>query len=218
MPATDGAAVEVAIGDLNGDGRGELVTGRVAGGEPWLEVLDGASGARLHGVRGREASYAGGLHVAAGDIDADGRDEVVTGTGNDGDGLVRVYDGALHPIRAFPAFSWRWPGIYVAVRRTAGLPLVAFPRTVRVATGNRRAYVVASFRDAGSSRRRFDASIRWGDGAVTPAGVRARGGGGVYDVLATRRFTRPGRRAAAVTLGDGARASVARSTVLVMRR
>ena len=216
LPATDGAAVEVAVGDLNGDGRGELVTGRVAGGEPWLEVLDATSGAQLRGVLAYGEGFTGGLHVAAGDLDADGRDEIVVGPGNGGNGDVRVYDRSLALLRSFTPYNWGWPGVFVAARRSAGLPLVARPRTIRVATGPaRRTLVLAGFRDVARSGERFRATVRWSDRASTVATIRARGDGH-YDVLARRRFGRPGRYGAVVTLA-GTRIAVARSTVVVRR-
>ena len=201
LPATDGAAVEIAVADLDGDGRGEIVTGRVAGGEPLLEVLD-TVGSRLRGTLAYDAAFAGGIHVAAGDLDADGRDEIVVGPGDAGGGEVRVYDRRLAHLRSFTAYPWDWPGVFVAVRRATGLPLVALPRTVRVATGARRTFVVASFRDVARSRELFHATIRWSDEVSTKAVVRARGGG-LYDVLATRRFARAQRYAAAVTFRAG---------------
>ena len=216
LPATDGAAVEIAVADLDGDGRGELVTGRVAGGEPWLEVLDATSGAKLRGALAYSEGFAGGLHVAAGDLDADGRDEILVGPGNGGNGEVRIYDRTLALLRTFTPYNWGWPGVFVAARRTTGLPLVAFPRTIRVATGPaRRTLLLAGFRDVARSGERFRATVRWSDRASTVATVRVRGDG-VYDVLARRRFGRPGHYGAVVTL-SGTRTAIARSTVLVRR-
>ena len=162
-----------------------------------------------------DAGFTGGIHVAAGDLDFDGRDEVVVGPGNGGDGRVRVYDRRLTQLRSFAPYPWNWPGVFVAVRRAAGLPLVSLPRTVRVRVRVRRAFVVASFRDVGRTGERFSASIHWADGASAPAGVRARSDG-LYDVVSVRRFGRPGRYAAAVTLAAGARKAVARSTVVAV--
>ena len=216
QPATDGAAVEIAVADLDGDGRGELVTGRVAGGEPWLEVFDGNDGARLRSALAYDTSYAGGIHVAAGDLDADGRDEILVGPGNGANGEVRVYDRRLTLLRSFAVYPWSWPGVFVAVRRTTGLPLVALPRTVRVSVGPRRRFVAASFRDLARSGESLRARVRWSDRASTPVTLRARGGG-LYDVLVHRRFGRPGRYAVVVTLADS-RTAVARSTVIVRRR
>jgi hypothetical protein len=216
QPATDGAAVEVAVADLDGDGRGELVTGRVAGGEPWLEVFRASDGTPLRRVLAYDEGFSGGVHVAAGDLDADGRDEILVGPGNGGDGDVRVYDRRLALVRAFTPYNWGWPGVFVAARRTAGLPLVALPRTLRVAAGPaRRTLVLAGFRDVARSGERFRATIRWSDRASTVATIRARGDG-LYDVLTRRRLARPGRYGAVVTLA-GTRTAVARSAVLVRR-
>lgn len=218
QPNTDGAPLEVAIADLSGDGHGEIVAARGAGGEPWVEVLDPATGELVGRFLAFDRAFTGGIHVAAGDLDADGRDEIVVAPGDGGDGQVRIFDRRFHLIRSFWPYDWHWPGVYVGVRVRPGLPLVALPRTVRTTAGARRTLVVASFRDVARSGQAVRALIVWHDGASTPAAVRSRGGG-LYDVLTRRRFTRAGRYAATVTLvGSQARTSVARSTIVVVRR
>ncbi|MFO0800020.1 MAG: FG-GAP-like repeat-containing protein [Gemmataceae bacterium] len=87
-----GGGVYVAAGDVDGDGRAEIITGTGDGGGPHVRVFDGLSGAELHSFFPYESSFRGGVVVAAGDVDGDGKAEVITGTGVGGGARVRVVD------------------------------------------------------------------------------------------------------------------------------
>jgi len=81
----------VALGDLNGDGRDEIITGS-AGGPPRVAVFDGETHHRLADFEPSATSSRGGVSVATGIIEEGGRTSLVTGSGSGGPPTVHVYD------------------------------------------------------------------------------------------------------------------------------
>jgi hypothetical protein len=83
--------VHVAAGDLDGDGRAEVLTGAARGGGPHVRVMN-SSGAAIRDFFAYDPALRGGLHIAAGDIDGDGRAEIVTAPGEGGRPHIRTWD------------------------------------------------------------------------------------------------------------------------------
>jgi len=112
--------VFVAAGDVNGDGFADIVTGAGPGGTPHVRVFDGTTGNQIPGTLGSflayPAAFAGGVRVAAGDVNGDGRAEVITGAGPGGGPHVRVFDGATtSELLSFFAFDPTFTGgVFVA--------------------------------------------------------------------------------------------------------
>src|SRR5439155_1197016 len=88
--AAQSDGVFVAAGDINGDGRKEIIAGTDSGGAGLVRLFDG-QGQALGGLT-MKGDGEGGVRVAAGDLDGDGRDDLVTATGP-GAGRVRLFDG-----------------------------------------------------------------------------------------------------------------------------
>ena len=82
--ATFTGGVRVAAGDVNGDGVTDLVTGAGPGGASHIKVFDGATGTVLFSFFAFDPSFSGGVFVAAGDINGDGKADIVVGADSGG--------------------------------------------------------------------------------------------------------------------------------------
>lgn len=99
--------VFVAAGDVTGDGKADIIVAPDAGGQPLVRVFDGNSGALLASFLAFPPTYTGGVSVSAGDVDGDGRADIITGAAVNGH--VKVFDGKsgaqLQTFFAFPGFT-----------------------------------------------------------------------------------------------------------------
>lgn len=87
-----GGGVDVAVGDVNGDGLADIITGAGPGGGPHVKVFDGANGDRLHSFFAFGPSFVAGVSVSAGDINGDGLADVIVGSNPGSIAEVRVFD------------------------------------------------------------------------------------------------------------------------------
>jgi hypothetical protein len=71
--------VNVASGDLDGDGKAEIVVGPWNGGGPHLRIFEHDGKLRNGGVFAGNPSFSGGLTVAVGDLNGDGKAEIIVG-------------------------------------------------------------------------------------------------------------------------------------------
>jgi hypothetical protein len=103
--------VYVATGDVNGDGVPDIITGAGQGGGPHVRVFSGATGQVIREFMAYGVSFTGGVSVAAGDINADGFADVVTGAGPGGGPHVEAFDVHNHTLlSSFMAYGFGFRG------------------------------------------------------------------------------------------------------------
>ncbi len=97
--------IYVAAGDVNGDGKADIIVSPGAGSSGLVRVFSGADGSLLRSfvAFGRGA---GGVRVAAGDVNGDGIADIIAGTGAGSN--VRVFDGQ-NPANILKTFKHNFP-------------------------------------------------------------------------------------------------------------
>lgn len=114
--------LHVAAADVNGDGVADIVLGSGGVGTPFVQILDGVTGAVIRTFYPYDVGFTGGVYVAAGDVTGDGFADVITGAGPGGGPHVRVFDGVTGqqipgPLGSFYAYAPNFAG---GVRVAAG--------------------------------------------------------------------------------------------------
>ncbi len=100
--------VRVATGDVNGDGVDEVIVGQGAGGSR-VKVFDGNSDTLLQNFRAGPKGYWGGIFVASGDFDGDGKADILTGRDIGSAPKVETFSGIdNHRISSIMAFNKRF--------------------------------------------------------------------------------------------------------------
>jgi hypothetical protein len=107
----------VAAGDVNGDGKADIITGAGPKGGPHVTVRSGNDLSLLRNFFAYDASVTTGIYVASGELNNDGKADIVTGVGK---GLVShtiVYSGLDNKIlQSFLAYNAEFTGgVRVAV-------------------------------------------------------------------------------------------------------
>ncbi len=95
---------DIALGDVNGDGKDEFIVVPGPGGGPWVRIFN--TNAQLLGqFAAYDPGFLGGLKVTAGDVNGDGDDEIITGPGPGGGPWVRVFNAQGQVLHEFAAYA-----------------------------------------------------------------------------------------------------------------
>ena len=113
--------MSIALGDVNGDGKKEIVVGAGSGGAPLVKIFD-LNGNLKKSWNAYTAAFKGGVNVAVGNVLGSGRENIVTGAGPGGGPHVRVFDENGIVKQQFFAYAQSFAGgVYVAAGDTLGL-------------------------------------------------------------------------------------------------
>src|SRR5262249_15439070 len=109
------SGIEVAAGDVNGDGVADIVTVAQSAGPNVVRVFDGRNAQLLSQFLAIGPTWTHGLHVAAGDVNGDGRAEIIIGSGPTGPPIVQVFNLQGTLLKQFQPFTPDFlGGVYVA--------------------------------------------------------------------------------------------------------
>ena len=82
--------LKIASGDIDGNGRDEIITGAGPGEEPHLRVFD-MNGNLIWETFVFDQDFKGGIDVTAGDVNGDGKDEIIISQLSNGQAWVKIY-------------------------------------------------------------------------------------------------------------------------------
>lgn len=123
FPYTSGfrGGVRVAVCNIDGSAPYEIVTAPGGGGGPHVRVFDNSGTPRGGGFMAYDPRFTAGVYVACGDVNGDGRDEIITGAGRGGGPHVRVFNENGGEVLGFMAYDPRFTGgVRVASADMAG--------------------------------------------------------------------------------------------------
>ena len=115
-------SIRVAQGDVNGDGVADLITAPGPGAPPHVMAFDGVTLGQITSYYAFAPQYLGGVNLATGDLDCDGRDEVIAAAGPGAPPNVVLFQGATGlTLYSFYAYAPQYlGGVMVAAGDVTG--------------------------------------------------------------------------------------------------
>jgi uncharacterized repeat protein (TIGR01451 family) len=161
--------VYLAAGDVNGDGRDDVITGAGPGGGPHVKAFSGVTGAEIASFFAYSINFTGGVRVGVGDVNDDGLFDIITGAGPGGGPHVRAFSGAGGAeLTSFFAFNINFTGgVFVAGAAAAAVNVISPPEQPAAALLGPEAPSAAEAADASSTVSKdndpFFAASEWLD-------------------------------------------------------
>ncbi len=101
--------VSVASGSLDGDGKSQIIVGSGPGSQPEVRIFNLLGQQRVKFLAYR-ANFNGGINVTAGDINNDGRDEIITAPYSKGGPHVKIFSSTGELVGQFFAHDENYRG------------------------------------------------------------------------------------------------------------
>lgn len=104
-----GEGINLAAGDINGDNRAEIIVSSRTDNEPLVKIFD-INGAEQKEFFAYSRYFRGGVNLGLGDINQDGRFDIITGAGSGGGPHVRIFNYEAELLGQFFAGSENFQG------------------------------------------------------------------------------------------------------------
>jgi len=102
--------INVACGDITGDGRSEIITGPGISSGPQVRVFDEQGNSLGLDVWAFDLKHRGGVSVAAGNLLGQEKDQIITAVYSSGRPIVKVFDDNRREVSEFLAYDERFSG------------------------------------------------------------------------------------------------------------
>jgi hypothetical protein len=102
--------LNIAAGDLDGDGKAEIVAALATGAPGYVRVFSGMQGQKTGEFLAIGGGFAGGLNLAVADFDGDGKNDIVVAPNGGGGPHVHVFDRTGKLLGSFFAYGEPYRG------------------------------------------------------------------------------------------------------------